>query len=500
MLKMDRFFIVRILMLFSFLILHPSLSYADMNDDLREAIAVGNIEQTKFSIESGADVNFVYNDESTPLMEAVEKSDGSTAIVTLLLKSGANPKFKRSGLSPLSVALRANNDAVIKLLSPFAADETESYGLALFYRTKNENNSALEFADKTLKFNPINSDAWDLKGSIFLAQKNMKDAEAAYKRAFETSLENLKTNGSQDNYGASIWYAILGNIYKEALRVAKEAASLYPENSNISMNMGHALLLLGSKQEAISAYRRSYNEYKLSEESENHAAKLFVIDFSQLKERYPDKISLFEWAEKRLLEPFDFTYGEIPFDEHINAVLNSVEGAAVQQDETVSIGIADTVLTKQFGEGLQIIEQDSRLNPRVVQKYIVKYDKWDAIGHIDLYFTVLPGQNGQSALFVVSKSYKAQHGTIDAIFNTRQETILNELKVKPAVHSAQVVSPSGPAPVKLAIWELNDKTVILDVFSDSSLSPSIQSRIIYISKKGWARYLSLNSLPTANLK
>jgi len=353
----------------------------------------------------------------------------------------------------------------------------------------------LEYADKTLKFNPFNSDAWDMKGSIYLSQRNMKDAEIAYKRAFETSLENLKTNPFQDNYGASIWYAILGNIFKEALRVSKEAVSLYPENSNITMNMGHALLLLGSKQEAITAYRRSYNEYKLSEESENHAAKLFVIDFSQLKERYPDKISLFEWVEKRLLEPFDFTYSEIPFDEHISTVINLVEGAAVQQDETVVIGIVDPILTKQFAQGLQTVGQDSRLNPRVVQKYIVRYDKWDAIGHIDLFFTTLPGKDGQSALFVVCKSYKEQQGTFDAIFNTMQETISSELKIKPAVHSTQVMSPSGPAPAKLAIWDINDKTVILDVFNESPLSLSVQSRILYISKKGWGKYLSLDSFP-----
>lgn len=498
--RTDRFLILRILMLFSFSILFPPLSYADINDDLREAIAVGNIEQTKLFIESGADVNIVYNDEATPLMEAVEKSDGSTDIVNALLKSGANPKIKSHGLSPLSVALRANNEAVVRLLSPFAADETECYGLAYFYRAKNENNFALEYADKTLKFNPFNSDVWDLKGSIYLLQRNMKDAEAAYKRAFETSLENLKTNTSSENYGASIWYGILGNVFKETLKVGKEAASLYPENSNISMNMGHAFLLLGNKQEAISAYRRSHSEYRLSEKSEDNAAKLFVIDFSQLKERYPDKISLFEWAEKRLLDPFDFTGDELPFDERINTVLNLVEGAAVQQDETVAIGIVDPFLTKRFGEGLQTVEGESRLNPRFVQKYIVKHDKWDAIGHIDLYFTVLPGQNGQSALFAVSKSYKEHNGTIDAIFNRKQETILNELKINPAVHSARVVLPSGPAPVKLAIWELNDKTVILDVFKESSLAPSIQSRIIYISKKGWARYLSLSSLPTAKPK
>jgi hypothetical protein len=172
-----------------------------------------------------------------------------------------------------------------------------------------------------------------------------------------------------------------------------------------------------------------------------------------------------------------------------------VEGASVQQDETVFIGIVDPVLTKHLSEGLQTVEHDSRLNPRVVQKYIVKYDKWNTIGHIDLFFTVLPGRDGQSALFLVNKSFKEQQGTIDAIFNAMQEPISNELKIKPSVNSTQVESPSGPAPVKLGIWDLNDKTVILDVFRESSLSLSIQSRIIYISKKSWARYLSLNSLP-----
>ncbi len=492
---MNLLFIVRILMLVSFSILYPSLSYADMNDDLRDAITGGDIEKIKFCLENGANVNTVYDDESTPLFEAVEKSSGSTDIVNLLLQHGANAKMKSRDLSPLSVALRANNEAVVKMLSPFAADATECYDLALFYRSKNDINYALEYADKTLKFNPINSDAWQLKGSIYLSQGNMKSAENAFKKAFETSLEILKTNSSSDNYNASIWYAILGNICKEALRVGKEATLLYPENSGITMNIGHALLLLGSRQEAISAYRRSYNEYKLSEESENHAAKLFVVDFSQLKERYPDKTSLFEWAEKRLMEPFDFTYGEIPFDENIKTVLNSVEEAAVQQDESVSIGFADPVLTKLFGEGLQIIDHDSRLNPRVVQKYIVKYDKWDAIGHVDLFFTELPGQDRQSALFMVSKSFKEQQGTIDAIFNVMQNAFSSEVKIKPAVHATQVETLSGPVPVKLAIWDINDKTVIVSVFSKSSLSLSIQSRIIYIFKKGWARYLTLNSLP-----
>jgi hypothetical protein len=185
----------------------------------------------------------------------------------------------------------------------------------------------------------------------------------------------------------------------------------------------------------------------------------------------------------------------MPFDEHISTVLNLAEGAAVQQDETVGIGFVDPVLAKHFGQGLQTVEQDSRLNPRVVQKYIVRYDKWDVIGHIDLFFTTLPGKDGQSALFLINKSYKEQQGTIDAIFNTRQETISSELKIKPAVHSTQVMSPSGPAPAKLAIWDINDKTVILDVFNESPLSPSVQSRILYVSKKGWGKYLSLDSFP-----
>lgn len=495
---MNRFFVLRIMMLFSFLIMYPSLSSADVNDDLREVIAAGDIEKIKYFIENGAEVNNIYNDESTPLMVAVENSDGSTDIVNLLLKYGANPRLKSRDLSPLTVALRANNEAVVKILRPFAADETECYDLALFYRTKKDNDSVLEYADKTLKYNPFNSDAWDLKGSTYLSQRNMKDAEMAYRKAFEATLKNLKTNKSSDNYNVAVWYAILGNIFQEAQRVGKEALSLYPDDSGITMNMGHALLLLGNKREAISTYRRSYNEYKLSEESQDKAAKLFVVDFSQLKERYPDKISLFEWAEKRLMEPFDFIFGEIPFDEDIKTVLNLVEGAAIQQDETVSMGIADPLLMKNFEEGLQMIGQDPRLNPHIVQKYIVRYDKWDAIERIDLFFTALPGQDRQSALFMVSKSFKEQQGSVDTIFNAMQETIAKELNSKPVVNTSQVASPSGPAPAKSATWDINGKMVILYVCSESSLSLSAQSRIIYVSKKGWGRYLTLNSRPVDN--
>ena len=136
---MDRSIILRIVMLFSFLIMCPSLSYADVNDDLREVIAAGDIEKTKFYLENGADVNNVYNDGSTPLMVAVENSSGSPDIVNLLIKYGANPKVKSRDLSPLTVAIRANNEAMVKILRTYAEDETECYDLALFYRTKNDN-------------------------------------------------------------------------------------------------------------------------------------------------------------------------------------------------------------------------------------------------------------------------------------------------------------------------------------------------------------------------
>ncbi len=487
---MNRLFISRTLMLISFAVLYPCFSYADINDDLRMAIVNSNIEAVKFYLENGADVNKIYDDASTPLLEAIDKSSGSSDIVNLLLQYGANPKLKPSGVSPLSSAKLTNNEALVKLLRNFAEGDGEFYDLAVFYRDRNEPGSALEYADKAVKLNPLNSEAWELKGSIYLVQKKIKEAGVAYHYAFKASLENLKTNKSAEGYTFAVWYALLSDNFNDAVRIGREGLSLFPGNGSIALNTGHALLFLGNKKEAMTYYKKGADDLRQSDKYGDQAAQLFTDDFSLLEDRYPDKTATIEWAKKRLFEPFDFAYGEIPFGEEKDSVLKSAEGAAVKYDESAVIGLDDPVLKKQFGDGLYSVDLKTRLSPTVVEKYSLTYDRWDLIEHIDLFFTAVPGQGGQRVLFLVSKIFKEQRGKLDVLFGAMQDAVSKEIGIQPVVHTTQIISSieSIPVPGKIAVWKLTDSTVVLDVVDASS--SSVQTRIMYVSKKGWDQYLN----------
>lgn len=475
-------------------ILNPFSSYAEDNDSLRSAIINGKIDEVKSFLGNGEDVNKVYDDGSTPLLEAIDKSYGSSAIVTLLLQYGANPKLKPSGYSPLSAAKKTNNEEIINLFRHSAEDDGEFYDLAIYYRDRKEDFKALECADNAVKLNPLNSDAWALKGSIYFLQKNIKESEFAYYNAFKAMQENLKTNQSAEGYTSAVWYALLSAHFSDASRIGKEGLSLYPESGPLEMNIGHALLFLGNKKDALAFYTKALDDF--IQDHNDSAVQIFIEDFTLLEERYPDKTAHLEWARKRLFEPFDFEFGEMPFGEDKNMVLKSVAGADVKKDESALIGIEDPVLKKQFGKGLYSSDLKSRLSPMFVEKYSVTYDKWDTIDHIDLFFTAVPGTGDHGTLFLVSKFNKEQRGNIDALFISSQDAVSKELGIQPAVHNTQIMSQTGSisVPVKIAIWKLADSTVILDVVNVSS--SLLQTRIIHVSTKGWNQYL--NSLKVNN--
>lgn len=490
-----------ILLLISFALSLPGSSYSeeadihadsigsggiDISYELRTAIITDDVEKVRLFIEQGAPVNTIYDDGLTPLFEAIARSNGSTDIIHLLLRSGADPKLKPNGSSALSMALRTNDERLIALFRAFAGDTMEFYELAAFYRDKNDGKTAITYADAALKVNPSNYLAWEMKGAIFLSQKDLKNAEMAYRKAFQASLMNLKAEKSSDSYKFTGWYALLSADFNDALSLSRDGLSLFPGSGDISMNMGHALLLSGNTQEALTVYRKSLNEYKLSDETRDDAAQLFVNDFSRLKERYPDKTARIEWAEKRLLAPFDFTCDEIPFDEEKDRILGLAEGAAIQQDTTPSIEFLDPVLNKYFDKGIRADGHDAQFDPRAVQKYIVRFEKWDAVEQIDLFFTA--GSAKQERLFLASKLFKEQPGTLDAFFSTMRDALTQELKIQPALHLAERMTHIGSEPAKLSIWELNDRTVILEVFNTSS--QSAQPRLLCVSKKGWDLYRS----------
>jgi hypothetical protein len=243
------------------------------------------------------------------------------------------------------------------------------------------------------------------------------------------------------------------------------------------------MLLLGRKKEAINVYKKAYADLQRSDKYADRAAKMLVDDFAKLIRRYPDKASELKWAEEKIQEPFDFNFHEIPFGAGKDTVLSMVKGAAVKGKEKPVLGRLDPLLAKQLGRGLYPADQDMQLNPEIAEKYSITYEKWGALQSIDLFFT---GKEGQRTLFLVSKLYK-ESGGIDDIFTRFQETISKEIQIQPAVHATQIVSPSGPMPVKIAIWKSNNTTILLDVLNVSSSSS--QLRILYISKKGWAKYV-----------
>ncbi len=134
-----------------------------------------------------------------------------------------------------------------------------------------------------------------------------------------------------------------------------------------------------------------------------------------------------------------------------------VRGAVVKDEEKPVLGRLDPILTMQLKGGLYPADLDTQLNPEFAEKYSVTYEKWGALQSIDLFFT---GKERQRRLFLVSKVYK-ESGRIDDIFIRFQENISKEIRIQPTVQNSQARSSDGSHPLKIAIWKLNNITIIL---------------------------------------
>ena len=305
---MNKMILLTSMLVVSLLIMHARSLNAETEQDpdidirLKFAIVQGDIGSVIKFLKEGADANTVYDDGATPLAEAINKSGASIDIIKVLIENGADPKVKANGISPLSLAQKKNNEELIRILYHYAENDVELYELAIYYWNKEEERSALEYADEALKLNPLNVKAWALKGSIFMAQNyyNIKYAEMAYHKAFEASLISLKANKSADNYKSAVWYALLSSNFNEALKVANEGLSLYPEDGNLELNCAHAMLLLGRKKEAIDFYKKAYADLQRSGRYADRAAQIMTDVFANLMRRYPDRASELKWAEEKI--------------------------------------------------------------------------------------------------------------------------------------------------------------------------------------------------------
>src|SRR3990172_6834870 len=224
--KLNKIILLTSMLVVSLLIMHSRSLNADTEQDpdidirLKFAIVQGDTESVIKFLEEGANANAVYDDGTTPLGEAINRSRATIDIVKVLIQYGADPKVKANGISPLSLAQQKNNEELIRILYQYAESDVELYELAIFYWNKEKDTSALEYADEALKLNPFNVKAWALKGSIFLSQNyyNIKYAEMAYHKAFEASLINLKSNKSEDDYKSAVWYALMSSDFSEDVK------------------------------------------------------------------------------------------------------------------------------------------------------------------------------------------------------------------------------------------------------------------------------------------
>ena len=129
---------------------------------LRYAAFNNDIETVRLFLEKGADVNYhkadsVFNDTSTPILEAVRCSN--LEIVRLLVKYGADTSIKNKyGERPYSLAIKNGNREIIELLAKYESEDLhniDSKNAAL--QKYNLPNSMVEFlkGDK-LKINFTN--------------------------------------------------------------------------------------------------------------------------------------------------------------------------------------------------------------------------------------------------------------------------------------------------------------------------------------------------------
>jgi tetratricopeptide (TPR) repeat protein len=302
--KMNKILLLISTLVISLLIPHARVLNADTDPDidirLRYAIVNSDTENVKNFLTEGANANTAYSDGATPLGEAITKSRASIDIVKLLMQCGADPKVKVNGMSLLSLAQNMNDEELIRMLARYAESDAELYELAVFYWNKEKELLALEYADETLKLNQSNVKAWALKGMIYLSDYyyNIKYAETAYHKAYEASLINLKASKSKDIYITAVQYALLSSDFNEALRLANEGLLLFLEDSNLSLNRAHAMLLLGQKKEALVIYKKAYADLQRSDKT----ALGVNDDFAILIRRYPDKATDLKWAGEKIRE------------------------------------------------------------------------------------------------------------------------------------------------------------------------------------------------------
>jgi hypothetical protein len=207
-------------------------------------------------------------------------------------------------------------------------------------------------------------------------------------------------------------------------------------------------------------------------------------------------IFLFYATSAHAQEPFKFNFKGIPFGGTIENVLKRVEGAQVEEEKDADFQVAGNYgLNSYFHGGLY---KDNMLgttcfNLKVARKFTVKYDGWENIEQINLFFTKDFGSKLSGNLFLVEKTLKAPEGNIENVFNGMKGQISKELGFSPTIHKVeyedfQMKMENTYEPALVAVWSLKDRKVFLLV--RKNLFSTGEPKILYLSNKEWQAYVN----------
>ncbi len=169
------------------------------------------------------------------------------------------------------------------------------FRLGVVYEKLGMYKKAIEVYKKAGELEPMNEDIHAELADILLKSGDNEQSIREYKKVFKLVKENMKSNPRDaSTYGDASWYALFSGDFLAAEKYAKDGISYDPKEYWITCNLGHAYLLQGQKVKAIIEYK-----YFINHSTENPKDDI-KEDFSLLKKRFEDKVSIMKLVENEL--------------------------------------------------------------------------------------------------------------------------------------------------------------------------------------------------------
>jgi hypothetical protein len=173
-----------------------------------------------------------------------------------------------------------------------------------------------------------------------------------------------------------------------------------------------------------------------------------------------------------------FRLNEIPFGKTENEVNSMLTDAQIQYD-TTDINVADfcgsDAILPYFKKGLFSYYGGvgTYFSSECSRRITVKYSGWENIESIDLYFVKTFGKTEPYTLFLVHKKMKFQDGNLNTITQSLSSSVSKIVGKQAEIKSSTFyLEDNSTTNSKLAVWNLENKTVFLLAYEFFSIYPS----------------------------